>query len=357
MYRRNIVALALAALALALALAPSATAAPSSRAQLAGSVPRWATATRLKRAAAPGGIVGFRVYLNWRHNAAAEALAQAVSDSASPGYQHYLTPAQFRQRFAPTTDAASAVESWLTGAGFTVGYVPDNRHFVSAKGTVAQIEAAFRTRLNEYRVNGVTLRAPESALTIPSPMSARVAGVIGIDQSASLMHPLSSPDRTGAGSPPPPAPGFRNAPPYSRYWGEKIARDQPQAYGGSVPYAVKGYTPAQLRGAYGISGAIAAGNDGTGVTVAVIEPSRRPLSCRTSTAIRQTTVCPGSRAGTSGRSWRPAPTTRPRPTRRIRKAGGARRRSTSRPCTPWLPERTSCTSGPAMTATRCWTRP
>ena len=193
----------------------------------------------------------------------------------------------------------------------TVVSVPDNRHYVAAEDTVAQVEAAFGARLDDYTIDGMSLRAPASALTIPSSLSGTVVGVIGIDQSAELMHPLSA--GTGAGSDATPAPpaGFRNATPYSAYWGEKIATDQPEAYGGHVPYAVKGYTPAQFRGAYGVSSAIAAGNDGTGVTVAVIDAfavahhraGRQPL-------LDGQRPAQAHAATTSSRSWRPASTSR-----------------------------------------------
>src|ERR1041384_5534767 len=69
---------------------------------LSGSVPSWANAAALRGAAAGSDHVGFRVYLGWRDADAATALASAVSTPGSATYRQFLTPQQFRTRFAPS---------------------------------------------------------------------------------------------------------------------------------------------------------------------------------------------------------------------------------------------------------------
>ena len=190
MSRKVILTVVLVVIAVtALALAGVAGAAPSAKATLAGSVPAWAKAATFKSATSNTEQIGFRVYLNWRDGAGAEALAKAVSDPASPSYGRYLTPVQFRQRFSPTATDLKAVRSWLAAQGFSIVYTPANAHYVAAEGSVAQAEAAFGAQLNEYTVQGKTLRAPATALTVPASLSAVVAGVVGVDESASLVHP------------------------------------------------------------------------------------------------------------------------------------------------------------------------
>ena len=255
---------ALAAIAVAgVAAAPAGAA---SRGKLAGSVPSWAKASSLKGAASASDPVTFRVYLAWRDPDGAAALARAVSDPRSASYGKVLTPAQFRQRFAPSEADVKAVKSWLTDQGFDVVYTPANNHYVAAEGTVAQVESAFAVKLGEYGVAGKTLRAPSSELSVPSSLSA-VTAVVGIDQSAQLVHT----DRVGTDAAP--SPGFRNAPPCSTYWAEKIATDQPDYQGAKQPYVPCGATPAQLRGAYGVA---SSGYDGAGQTVAVIDAYASP---------------------------------------------------------------------------------
>jgi subtilase family serine protease len=78
----------------------------------------------------------------------------------------------------------------------------------------------------------------------------------------------------------PPGPAFVNATPCSSYWGEKSAAGYvpavPLSYYQNVPYAPCGYTPAQLRGAYGVSGLTSNGLDGRGVRVAIIDAYNSP---------------------------------------------------------------------------------
>jgi subtilase family serine protease len=243
---------------LAAVVAAGATAAPSPRATLTGSVPPWATSSNFKSSTSGTDAVGFRVYLGWRGDAEA-----AAKNAVATG--QYLTPAQFRQQFSPSQADVNAVTKWLTGQGFTVDYTPSNNLYVAAEGTVAQASAAFGTTFNEYAVNGLTLRAPSSAISVPSALAGNVEAVVGLDQSAALVHT----DRAGYDAPAPSA-GFRNARPCSAYWGEQqssVVFNKQTLY-----YAPCGYTAAQLRGAYGLTGA----PDGSGSTVAIIDAYASP---------------------------------------------------------------------------------
>jgi subtilase family serine protease len=259
---------AMVALAVSGATAWITHAAPSGRAPLAGSVPAWATSANFKSAADPTTDVGFRVYLGWNNAAGAEALARAVSDPKSSAYGQYVTPAQFRQQFAPTQAQVGAVQDWLRSQGFAVQYTPSNNHYVSAEGTLAQAAQAFGTTFGLYDVQGLMVRSPQSPLSIPDSLAGSVVDVVGLDDGAQFVQPTNKIDDN---APPPPA--FVSAQPCSAYWGEKLAVGFPNPYGaGSLPYAPCGYTPAQVKGAYGIG----ATYDGTGQTVAIIDAYAAP---------------------------------------------------------------------------------
>src|SRR6266511_676875 len=254
-------------------VALSAFAAPSDRATLHGSTPSWANAKNYKGAADATAGIGFRVYLGWNNSSAAEALAKAVSDPHSSSYGHYLTPAQFHQQFAPSQAQVGQVQSWLRGQGFSVNYTPGNNHYVSAEGTVAQASAAFGTSFGLYKVRGQTVRAPSSDVSVPASLASIVNRVIGLDDSAVFVETNHLVDKNA-----PPSGGFRNAPPLSSYWAELVS---PYAYPAgftdisnpaTVPWSEKGHTPAQIKGAYGISNTY----DGAGQTVAVIDAYASP---------------------------------------------------------------------------------
>lgn len=238
---------------------------------LHGSAPAWANSRNFAGAADPNASVGFRVYLGLNNPDAAEALARAVSDPQSPAYGKYLSPAQFRKQFAPSQGQVGAVQSWLRSQGFSVIYTPLNNRYVAAEGTVAQAEAAFVTQFGMYSVNGKNVRSPSGDISIPGSLASTVNGVIGLDDSAAFVetyHVIAAP----------PSAGFRNAPPLSLWWAEFVS---PYAYPTgftslsnppTAPWTVKGYTPAQIKGAYGISGAY----DGAGQTVAIIDAYASP---------------------------------------------------------------------------------
>jgi len=245
---------------------PSVAYASSSSVTLPGSIPTWANANNYVGQVDPNSYVGFRVYLTWNDRSAVEALANAVSTPGSPSYHQYLTPVQFRSRFSPSNAQVVQVQSWLRGQGFQVEYTPLNRLYVSAEGTVAQAAAAFGTSFGMYSVDSLTLRSPSSLLSVPSSLAGVVAGVLGLDDSAQFVHV----DHTFGDAPPPPA--FVSASPCSTYWGQNLASDFTNPYGeDTLPYAPCGYTPSQIKGAYGISG-----YDGRGQTVAIIDAYAAP---------------------------------------------------------------------------------
>jgi subtilase family serine protease len=240
--------------------------AASGKTVLHGSAPTWANSKNYVGAANSSDTIGFRVYLGWNNPSAVEALAQAVSDPHSSSYGQYLTPAQFRQQFAPSQAQVGAVQSWLKSQGFSVEYTPSNNHYVSAEGTVAQAQTAFGANFGMYSVDGLTLRSPASDVSIPDSLAGIVSGVVGLDDSAQFVQT----NHTSGDAPPVAA--FVTGTPCSTYWGEKQATGFTNPYGkGTLPYAPCGYLPSQITGAYGLSG-----YDGSGQTVAIIDAYASP---------------------------------------------------------------------------------
>jgi subtilase family serine protease len=256
-------------------MAAPAGAAASGRSTLAGSQPAWANAKALRSAAPATDYVNIRVNLGWRDEAAAQQAALAVSTPGSASYHHFLTPAQFRQQFAPSQGDVTAVQQFLHNAGFSIVTTPSNNHFVAAEGTVAQAEAAFAVQLGEYSAYGLTLRAPESAVSVPSSLAGIVQSVTGLDQSSELLGADATKDSPAQQDHGAPSVGFRAGQPCSMWYGEKtVATPNAPAYGTSTkPIAPCGYTPAQVRGLYGLDQVAA---DGSGQTVAFVGATASP---------------------------------------------------------------------------------
>jgi subtilase family serine protease len=270
---RRLVSIAASAAVVVGMIGPVASGASAgARADLTSSVPKWAAHGARRGDAAAKRQVGLRVYLGLRNAGAAAAEVQALNDPKSASFHHYLTAAQFRAKYAPTSASVASVSAWLRGAGLKVGYVPQNHFYVSATGDVAAAERAFSVHLGEYSVRGKTLRAPDSEPSTPASLAGTVTAVVGLDESAQLLHPNTVVDAASSPSAPP-TPGFRNAAPCSAYWNQKQATGVPALAGhpNPLPWAPCGYTPTQLRSAYGVAGAVAGGLDGKGVTVGIVD--------------------------------------------------------------------------------------
>lgn len=252
-------------------LAGAASAAGPPLVQVAA-VPAWVAHARPLGVAAGGERQLVTLYLHQPHAAAAARFAAAVSNPHSPQYRHFLTPAQYRARFAPSAAEAARVIRFLRTYGLQIGAMPANHLYVHASGTVAQLERAFHTTVDRYRQGGATLLAPARPLRLPASAGAAVAGVVGPGTSVTAAPRLGPMDIA------PVTPGRRHtrqastgtSPVCSSYAFQHTAT-MPAAYGRTVfPTQVCGYTPAQVHSALGTAGLLAHGIDGHNVTVAAL---------------------------------------------------------------------------------------
>ncbi|HEX3360588.1 MAG TPA: S53 family peptidase [Solirubrobacterales bacterium] len=283
-------------------------------------------------------LIEFDVGIELKDLPGAEALAKEVTDPTSRNYRRYLTPQQWESRFSPSVKADREVEASLRSAGIKIVKVAPDRMTIVAEGTAEQIDAYFGTTLANYEVGEETVRLASSSLSAPTNVAPLITGVRGVNE----IHAKPA-NLTGAGLgdrgdrgrspwgwsghghghgghghwPPPqeeeveeiPQPlGFRNATPCSAYYGQELASTLPgfgDGFPNPLPYAVCGYKPAQLQGAYNLTGPIAQGNDGSGVTVAIVDAFVSPTLY--SDAVEYAQKNQGSTASSHGSSqqWRP----------------------------------------------------
>lgn len=267
-YRR----LGISFVSLVLVLVATATGAQASstRSTLTGNVPPWATSANFKGSADTTENIQFRIYLGWKNDGALQSFINAVSDPKSASYGQYLTPAQFRQQFAPDQSQVNAVKAWLTGQGFSIDYVPQNNHYIAAEGTVAQASSAFGVTFGMYAVDGMILRSPSAEPSMPSDLATGIAGIIGLDETAALVQPsVDNGSDPGAA----PSPAFVSASPCSTYWNQAPATGFLNPYGtAQLSFTPCGYTPQQVRGAYQVPSTLL----GDGQTVAIVDAYASP---------------------------------------------------------------------------------
>lgn len=276
--RRRSASAVIAAAVVAAALPAAATRVSMPAVPLTGAVPAWATPAARLGDVADDASVAIQVVLPWRDPVAARALALDVSDPTNPRYLDHVTAAEFRARFAPGAATVDAVRSWLTSAGLELGEVPSNHLYVPARGSAAQVERLVGAELGRYRVGARTLRAPDSAPSVPAAIARLAVGIRGLadepvvigGEEARDPFPVPLPDQpaTPADSTPPAAIVY--APPCSRYDGEKVERSLPAAHGRKQPAVVCETTIAQQRAAYGVDRALAKRIDGSGQTIVIV---------------------------------------------------------------------------------------
>jgi kumamolisin len=164
---------------------------------------------------------------------ALDTFVAKVSDPHSASYGHYLTKAQFAARFGRTDAEVKQLTRYLHAQGLTVGKVHAGNLLVDATGTAAQLEKAFGTKLSTFKDarSGRSFYANDSAPTLPTALASLVSDVAGLNNHAQLHHqavPRTVSPHNGPGG---------------------------------------GYTPAQLKGGYNVSGTYT----GSGQKIALIE--------------------------------------------------------------------------------------
>lgn len=111
-----------------------------------------------------------------------------------------LTPGQVAAEFGPTAATVQAVESYLSGNGFTDVSASSNGLLVTGYGTVAQAERAFGTSISLYSLDGKTVYANSAPATVPATLGGDVTAVLGLsDVPIGLPHltQVASPDLSG----------------------------------------------------------------------------------------------------------------------------------------------------------------
>ncbi|MEU6479895.1 S53 family peptidase [Streptomyces sp. NPDC047017] len=183
-------------------------------------------------AVAAGQRIAVAVSLAPRGGKALDTFVAQVSDPKSSSYGHYLTKQQFAARFGRTTAEVEQLKDYLRGQGLTVGTVHSGNLLIDASGTAAQVQKAFGTTLSAWKdtASGRAFYANDSAPTLPKALAPLVSDVAGLNNRVQLHHqaPSTVTPHNGPGG---------------------------------------GYTPAQLKGGYNVSGTYT----GSGQKIALLE--------------------------------------------------------------------------------------
>ncbi|MEU1268681.1 S53 family peptidase [Streptomyces sp. NPDC005799] len=227
----------LAAPALVTAVVPAAYAANAphtTRAAIAGDVlPGLKQNADRTGNVAAGKRISVAISLTPRGGSALDTFVAKVSDPRSASYGHYLTKSRFAARFGRTDAEVGQLRDYLHAQGLTVGKVHSGNLLIDASGTAAQLEKAFGTKLSTWQDarSGRSFYANDNAPTLPSGLAHLVSDVAGLNNRVQLHHQAIT----------------RTVSPHNGPGG--------------------GYTPAQLKGGYNVSGSYT----GSGQKIALLE--------------------------------------------------------------------------------------
>jgi len=129
----------------------------------------------------PAKHLSLAISLPLRDTNALAALIQELYDPASTNYHHYLTTAEFTERFGPVAPDYERVAGFMTSNGFAITHTYANRLLVDVDASVADIERAFHINLRVFNhpTEARTFFAPDSDPVVDANLP--VQAVAGLD--------------------------------------------------------------------------------------------------------------------------------------------------------------------------------
>ena len=198
----------------------------------------------------------FDVALTQAHPAALTSFIASLSNTASPNFHHYLTPAQYAVDFGATASTVSAVTSYLTKFGLHVGALSAGHVILRVRGRTTNIARAFDASVATVRLGSGALAAQFVAkATLPASVAHDVVGVAGL---SSVVTPKSYALKSHA---------VAHATSVTSCAGASAGASATS----TTPNSLGGFTLQQEAQLYGLSTAYANGDDGTGQTIGLYE--------------------------------------------------------------------------------------
>lgn len=280
---------------LTLVLASSAISA-AAQAVVANNTPRFVRSATKVSAVEPSTMMDVSIWLKPHNKAGLDALVKEVYDPNSPKFRHWLTKEEFTAEYAPTTAELNKVRNFATANHLAVSKVGPDNFYVRVTGTAASISTAFHVSLDNYSFKGTTIRANAEDPQIDGEVASLVGAVEGLD-SMGFAHPLAvrrdgPPVKSAPGvsngtvkSNVSPKPDVTSVLPASTFNPKCFVGTTKQTFTseGTEPTATYtgneyttnpagcGYTPQNIRTAYGLNGLYADKLDGTGQTIVILD--------------------------------------------------------------------------------------
>jgi subtilase family serine protease len=182
--------------------------------------------------------------------AALSSFMEQQQDKSSANYHHWLMPSEFGAQYGVADQDIQAVTQWLTQQGFQINRVYSSKLEIEFSGTAAQVLAAFGTDLRNFQVGGKTYVANSGDPQIPAALAPVIAGIVSLNNFPRQSY-------------------VRRLGQFRREKGQTLAKPlfTFPFFGNGNFY---GLGPGDFATIYNSAPLIAAANDGTGQTIAIV---------------------------------------------------------------------------------------
>ena len=237
----------------------------------------------------PNSVINVTVWLQLHNEGKLDTLIKEQKQKGSANYKKWITQDQFNASFGPTAKEVDLVQKFLTSRGLSVQAVAENNMYIKVQGTVRDIQGAFHVQINQYKFNGKTYRGNKGNPSTDDIPGARIAAVTGLDDFG--FEPAFARPTDGDGKPvpftplnkvgpnglffeghafrPPETHTFTDSTDTATYTGNRYGSDITNTALGHLP--PQGYSPDEVKTAYKLKQLHAAGLNGTGETIAIVD--------------------------------------------------------------------------------------
>ncbi len=250
-------------------------------------VPGFIKHAQDKGAANASQTIDVTVSLDLQNQSKLDQLVRQQQQKGSPNYHKWINASTFASTYAPTDQEVKSVTNFLTAHGLTVTDTAGNNMYVEVSGTIAAVEKAFHVQIDNYALDGQTYYSNTRGPSINDSSGAHVAAVTGLDdygyqpsvagQADSTMSALSpsgvffSGDCFGGST------SVNYTDPLAvsaSFTGMGFGQGSPGLDGGTLEPC--GYSPNEIRTAYGLNDLYSNGLDGSGQTIVITDAFGSP---------------------------------------------------------------------------------
>jgi subtilase family serine protease len=253
--------------------------------ELQGNTPKFVGTAQILGHESTSNVIDVSVWLNPHNRAELDSLAKELYNPSSPQYRQWVKQVEFAARFAPTSDDIKTVEGFLATHNLKIVTIGPGNMFVRARGTVGEVESAFKVTINDYLVGGKTIRSNAGNPILEKSVATLVRHVSGLDN-GEYSHPVAT--RTSLATSGKSNVASVTANVATTFFENNCFRGsvtEALTTAGSLPTAKFtgnnyyssltgpgcGYGPADIQKAYNLTGLYKEGFNGKGQTIAIID--------------------------------------------------------------------------------------